>query len=256
LKKINQLTKEEEKKILLYRFRIKGDKKAIEKLIKYNRGYIYDQAKRLLPSYNKFIDIQDLIQEGTMGFVYALKRIDMSRKTKILTYSSFWIKAYMYSFIEKHSTLIRIPAYKRQEIVKGIKDYKKGFCVNDEIKQLIKLSSNGIPFDSTVSSSKAITYSDYIKDENVMSPDIYTDKHRLENMSDEILSILDDTQKFIIKSSWGIGLNKQLNINQISEQLGDISPKQIRLYKKQALNKLKRNFNTVELKQKFQCLFD
>ena len=48
---------------------------------------------------NKY-QCQELIQEGSIGLIYACRKYDEKHKTKFSTYSSYWIKSYMSRYIK------------------------------------------------------------------------------------------------------------------------------------------------------------
>jgi DNA-directed RNA polymerase sigma subunit (sigma70/sigma32) len=50
----------------------------------------------------------DLIQEGNLGLIQAVRKFDPYRGIKFSYYSSYWIKAYMLSFIMKNWKLVKI----------------------------------------------------------------------------------------------------------------------------------------------------
>jgi RNA polymerase sigma-32 factor len=50
----------------------------------------------------------DLIQEGNVGLIQAVKKFDPYRGIKFSYYSSFWIKAYMLKFIMENWKLVKI----------------------------------------------------------------------------------------------------------------------------------------------------
>jgi RNA polymerase sigma-32 factor len=53
-------------------------------------------------------DLDDLIQEGNLGLITAVRRFDPSRGVKLSTYASFWIRAYQLRWLIKNARLVRI----------------------------------------------------------------------------------------------------------------------------------------------------
>jgi RNA polymerase sigma-32 factor len=52
-------------------------------------------AKIALEYYNSYLNILDLIQEGNMGLVHAVKKYNPYKGMRFSTYASFWIRAYI-----------------------------------------------------------------------------------------------------------------------------------------------------------------
>ena len=56
----------------------------------------------------------DLIQEGNIGLMKAVKKFDLSQKTRLVSYAIYWIKAEIHEFILKNWRLVRIATTKPQ----------------------------------------------------------------------------------------------------------------------------------------------
>ena len=54
------------------------------------------------------IPVQDLIQEGTIGLMKAVKRFDPYRGFRLVSYAVWWIKAYIKNFIMKNWNLVKL----------------------------------------------------------------------------------------------------------------------------------------------------
>lgn len=80
-----------------------GNEKSINELIKFNFGMIISIAKRIV---NNSIDITDLIQEGSMGILAALKKYDKTKDTSFATFAAFYITAKMKHFVIENSSII------------------------------------------------------------------------------------------------------------------------------------------------------
>ena len=61
---------------------------------------------------NKFknygLPINELVQEGNIGLMQAVEKFDLDKDVRFSTYSSWWIKAAMHSFILKNWSIVRI----------------------------------------------------------------------------------------------------------------------------------------------------
>ena len=79
-----------------------------------------DAARRLVTSnlklvvkvaflYNKvYSNLMDLIQEGNVGLLQAVKKFDPDRGTRLSTYATWWIKAYIIKFILDNFRIVRV----------------------------------------------------------------------------------------------------------------------------------------------------
>lgn len=98
-KKKSENLKNKEEVELLKRIQ-RGDREAEEKFLKMNQGLVVSIAKK----YAFTPDIlEDLISEGNIGLLEAIKKFDPKKHTKFSTYAYFWIKRYVMRAIAKES---------------------------------------------------------------------------------------------------------------------------------------------------------
>ncbi len=83
----------------------KKDKDAVQKLVMSNLKLV---VKIALEYYSTYINILDLIQEGNVGLLHAVKKYNPYKGTKFSTYSSFWIRAYILKYIMDSWSLVKI----------------------------------------------------------------------------------------------------------------------------------------------------
>jgi len=101
----NLLTPEEEKSLSI-RYRETGDKEAAYKLITSNLRLVIKIALEFQKYWMR--NLLDLIQEGNIGLMQAIKKFDPYRGIKLSYYASFWIKAYILKFIMDNWKLVKI----------------------------------------------------------------------------------------------------------------------------------------------------
>lgn len=105
IKKYNLLTKEEETELAI-RVKEYNDEEAAYRLITSNLRLVVKIAMDFHRYWTK--SLLDLIQEGNLGLIQAVRKFDPYRGIKFSYYSSYWIKAYMLSFIMKNWKLVKI----------------------------------------------------------------------------------------------------------------------------------------------------
>jgi len=65
-------------------------------------------VKISLEYYNSYLNILDLIQEGNVGFLHAVKKYNPYKGTRFSTYASFWIRAYILKYIMDSWSLVKV----------------------------------------------------------------------------------------------------------------------------------------------------
>ena len=98
------LSREEELEVAEKAHRYK-DSDASQRLVTSNLRLV---VKIALEYYNTYLNILDLIQEGNMGLVHAVKKYNPYKGTRFSTYSSFWIRAYILKYIMDSWSIVKL----------------------------------------------------------------------------------------------------------------------------------------------------
>lgn len=104
IRRYRYLTKEEEIRLAI-RYKEEGDLDAISKLIMANLKMVVVIAME----YKRIgMNMMDLIQEGNLGLMQAVKKFDPYRNLRLVTYATWWVKAYMLRYIINNWRLVKI----------------------------------------------------------------------------------------------------------------------------------------------------
>lgn len=99
------ILKADEEFQLAVRFKKHNDMEAAEKLVVSNLRFVVKIAHKYR-SYG--IALTDLIQEGNIGLMHAVKKFDPYKGYKLLSYAVWWIRAYIQNFIIRSWSLVKI----------------------------------------------------------------------------------------------------------------------------------------------------
>jgi len=98
------LTREQERELAL-RVHEDGDAEAAQQLVLSNLRLVVKIAR----DYQRvWTNILDLIQEGNVGLLQAVKRFDPYREVKLSSYSAYWIRAYILKFLIDNIRMVRV----------------------------------------------------------------------------------------------------------------------------------------------------
>ncbi len=104
VRRFAELDRDEERE-LARRFRESGDREAAARLITANLLLVV----KLALMYRRAIrNVMDLVQEGNIGLMEALKRYDPAQGVRFSTYAAWWIKAYMLKYLLDNARLVRV----------------------------------------------------------------------------------------------------------------------------------------------------
>ena len=101
-----KLLDRQEEESLLKEYRRTGDPEAAQRLITANLRLVVKLALEFQSHWLN--NLQDLIQEGNMGLMQALRKFDPSRGVKFSYYASYWIKAYILKYIMDNWRLVKV----------------------------------------------------------------------------------------------------------------------------------------------------
>jgi RNA polymerase sigma-32 factor len=105
------LSAEEERDLALRHLR-NGDTEAAHRLICANLRFVVKVANE----YRGYgLRMLDLVQEGNIGLMMAVKKFDPARGTRLITYAVWWIRAYIQSYIMRSWSLVKIGTTQMQK---------------------------------------------------------------------------------------------------------------------------------------------
>ncbi|MDO8494490.1 MAG: sigma-70 family RNA polymerase sigma factor [Deltaproteobacteria bacterium] len=105
------LTAEEEKKLAIA-FHTKGDVEAARKLV---TAHLRLVIKIALEYRQAYYNVLDLIQEGNVGLMYAVKKYDPAKGARFSYYASWWVRSFILKYILDNFRLIKIGTTKDQK---------------------------------------------------------------------------------------------------------------------------------------------
>ena len=125
------LSREEERE-LAYRFQNENDLDAARKLIVSQLRFVVHIAR----TYSGYgLPLADLIQEGNIGLMKAVKKFDPDRGTRLVTYAVHWIRSEIHEFVFNNWKIVKVATTKAQrKLFFKLRNAKKsiGWLTNDE----------------------------------------------------------------------------------------------------------------------------
>ena len=128
----------EEARELAYRFQNENDLDAARKLIVSQLRFVVHIAR----TYSGYgLPLADLIQEGNIGLMKAVKKFDPDRGTRLVTYAVHWIRSEIHEFVFNNWKIVKVATTKAQrKLFFKLRNAKKsiGWLTNDEKKLIAK----------------------------------------------------------------------------------------------------------------------
>ena len=256
------LTREEELE-LTREFYETEDIKVAHKLVISHLRFVVHIAK----SYAGYgLPIADVIQEGNLGLLKAVKKFDPDKGVRLVSFAVHWIKAEIHEFILKNWRIVKIATTKAQrKLFFNLRSKKKstGWLSDKEAKKIAadldvsykevmhmenRLNSADSAFDMPCDEEddeKAFSPSQYLEDHS-FSPDQIVEKENYESVNHTALmkniSTLDRRAQDIIRARWLD--DHKLTLNELADKYS-VSAERIRQIEASAFKKLKTSLVNV-----------
>jgi RNA polymerase sigma-32 factor len=249
------LSKEDEQ-ALATRFREEEDLEAARDLVMAHLRFVVHIAK----SYTGYgLPLNDLIQEGNVGLMKAVKRFDPSYDVRLVSFAVHWIRAEIHEFVLKNWRIVKVATTKAQrKLFFNLRRAKKSLAwlsaeettavANDlgvsekEVTEMEKrLHSRDAIFDPTpdADDDRNFTPAAYLPSPDadpatlVETADWNTDAS---NRMASALNILDDRSRRILEQRWLS--EKKMTLHELAAEYG-ISAERIRQIETNAIKKLR-----------------
>ena len=110
IRKYPLLTKEQERELAI-RYRETGDAKSAEQLVTANLRFVVKVAAE----YSRFgAKLIDLVQEGNVGLMHAVKEYNPYKGVRLITYAVWWIRGYIQEYLMRQYSMVRIGTTQNQ----------------------------------------------------------------------------------------------------------------------------------------------
>ncbi len=258
------LLTEEEEKSLAKKWFYEKDLTAAQKLIVANLRFVVKIAYQYK---NYKMKMEDLIQEGNIGLMEAVKKFDPNQGVRLIHYASWWIKSKIQSYILKMWRLVKIGTTQAQRKLffklnqtyekimqqhignsEAVVEVAKELKLKDSqvSEMMIRMNNKEYSLNNSVNDDSSATFEDIIPvNKNVEEDFIEKESLKLnKKILKEGFNLLNDREKDIIKIRF-FSKNKSLTYQEIGDKYG-ISKQRVQQIEKSALNKIKYLFEEKE----------
>ena len=258
--KIPMLTLEEEQE-LAHLYREHEDLEAARRLVLAHLRFVVHVAK----GYAGYgLQLGDLVQEGNIGLMKAVKRFDPEREVRLVSFAVHWIRAEMHEFILRNWRIVKVATTKAQrKLFFNLRKSKKrlGWLNMEEVNAVAeklgvkpevvlemesRLSGQDIGFDLTASDDDdkpRVAPAAFLKSESA-SPESVTEADDLESHNNSLLyeglDQLDERSQDIIRSRWLT--DSKVTLQVLADRYG-VSAERIRQLEVNAMNKMRASLS-------------
>ncbi len=246
---------EVEESDLAQRFHDEGDLEAARKLVMSHLRVVVAIARGYL-GYG--LPHADLIQEGNIGLMKAVKRFDPSRGVRLVSFAIHWIKAEIHEFILKNWLLVKVATTKAQrklffnlrslksdshalhpDEVQAVAE-KLGVRAEDVVEMETRMVGQDVPLEGSGDDDDAFAPIAYLPDPHAEPLQVIEQKQRA-RLQDEglrhALANLDDRSRNIVQRRWLVE-GEAATLHELAAEYG-VSAERIRQIEAKAMQKMK-----------------
>ncbi|MEK6735243.1 MAG: RNA polymerase sigma factor RpoH [Pseudomonadota bacterium] len=253
---------QEEESNLARNLRDNGDITAAQRLILSHLRFVIAVAR----GYKGYgLPQADLIQEGNVGLMKAVKRFDPERGVRLVSFAVHWIKAEIHEFIMRNWRLVKIATTKQQrKLFFNLRSMKQGLDTMNPQEVNAVAQELGVKAEEVVEMEKRFngadisleplsddddeTYSPiaYLTDGDEPSQTLETEQiNRLRDESlKQSLASLDERSRHIIEARWLREKDTAATLHDLADELG-VSAERIRQIEAKAMQKMRGALNSV-----------
>lgn len=250
------LTDEEEREYG-YRLHEHGDLEAAQKLVMSHLRFVI----RIARGYQGYgLPLADLIQEGNVGLMKAVKRFSPEHNVRLVSFAVHWIRAEIHEYVLKNWRIVKVATTKAQrKLFFNLRSAKKrlGWFTREEVEGVAQdlgvKPETVLEMESRLSNyDMAFDASSDEDDDAMMSPSTYLatstsdpaqqlesddwSEQRVEALQ-QSLEILDDRSRDILMSRW-MDEDKKATLHDLAARY-NVSAERIRQLEKNAMKKMR-----------------
>jgi RNA polymerase sigma-32 factor len=251
-----QVLSKEDEVALATRFRSEADLDAARQLVLSHLRFVVHIARGYL-GYG--LPMGDLVQEGNVGLMKAVKRFDPGVGVRLVSFAVHWIRAEIHEYVLRNWRLVKVATTKSQrKLFFNLRRMKKnlawlseeetravardlGVEVSDVREMEQRLSARDMSFDPTPESDEEEAYSPamYLPASNA-DPAIEVEREEWDEDSSDRLELalgkLDERSRSILQRRWMT--EDKATLHELADEYG-ISAERVRQVETNAINKLK-----------------
>jgi RNA polymerase primary sigma factor len=241
-----------------------GDEEARTLMITSNLRLVVTIARSYI---NLGLPLLDLISEGNIGLVKAVKRFDPDKGAKLSSYAAWWIKQSIKRALDNQSRLIRLPVHHRDKIMKvrrvaaqltqelGRESTDEEFAEEigidaDKVTEWNATSVAPASLDAPIADEDVTEFGESVADDTARTPFETLRDQDLRDKVANLFEVLNEREKKIVCERFGFEGRRRKTLDEIGVGFG-VSRERVRQLEGAAISKLRRALKQSETPAEF-----
>ncbi|MFH1567309.1 MAG: RNA polymerase sigma factor RpoD/SigA [Gemmatimonadota bacterium] len=255
IKHAQPLSREEE--VRLFKLVKAGDEEARQAIIKANLRFVVSVAR----AYKDYgLTLVELISEGNVGLLEAVKRFDETRGFKFITYAVWWIKQAILKALAENGKIARPPMSQINDLQKIEKQASALAQVlgrdptyseiaarvdisAERTRNAMEVSQQDISLDAPAYPNEDTPLHAVFAARETNLDEGYEDSEMRRAVS-QCLKVLDERELQIVRAYFGLENLEPMTLEQIGDAMG-VTRERVRQLRNRALEKIRSNFGQV-----------
>jgi RNA polymerase primary sigma factor len=234
---------------------------AREHLITANSRLVVSVAKNYI---GRGLPFLDLIQEGNIGLLRAVRKFDYRRGLKFSTYATWWIRQAVTRAIADQGRTIRVPVHMGDQISRLIhvshrRTQELGREPSSEelaeemqvpvkkVERMLQMARQPLSLDMPMDEDEDSVLGDFVEDADTPAPGEIVTQNMMKEQIQEILQTLPPREVRILQLRYGLSGGETYTLEQVGKKLG-VTRERVRQIEAQALARLRHPSHTRKLK--------
>ncbi len=227
---------------------------AQEHLIRANARLVVSIAKKYV---GRGVPFLDLIQEGNIGLIRAVRKFEYQRGHKFSTYATWWIRQAVSRAVADQGRTIRVPVHMGDQINKLLRvsaalaqELGRDPTIDElaaqmetepeKISELMEISRRPVSLEEPTNDEQDAEIGDFIEDDNSPSPPQLVADQLLREQVTELLERLPEREAYILKLRYGLQDGRIHTLEEVGHEIG-VTRERVRQLEAQALNRLRHS---------------